>query len=72
MPVSYTHLVSGSTLVETVFSWPGIGIMMFNAISNRDYNVLMGVYIILAVSVAAVMILVDLVYAKLDPRIHYE
>lgn len=65
-------MVSGSTLVETVFSWPGIGIMMFNAISNRDYNVLMGVYIILAVSVAAVMILVDLVYAKLDPRIHYE
>ena len=66
------YVVSGSTLVETVFSWPGIGIMMFNAISNRDYNVLMGVYIILAVSVAAVMILVDLVYAKLDPRIHYE
>ena len=64
--------LGGAVLVETVFSWPGIGIMMFNAISNRDYNVLMGVYIILAVSVAAVMILVDLVYAKLDPRIHYE
>lgn len=70
--INLAYVVSGSTLVETVFSWPGIGIMMFNAISNRDYNVLMGVYIILAVSVAAVMILVDLVYAKLDPRIHYE
>ena len=72
MGLRLCEVFSGSILVELIFSWPGIGIMMFNAISNRDYNVLMGVYIILAVSVAAVMILVDLVYAKLDPRIHYE
>ncbi len=64
--------MAGSTLVETVFSWPGIGVLMYTAISNRDYNVLMGVYLIIAVSVAAIMILVDLVYARLDPRIHYE
>lgn len=70
--INLAYVVSGSTLVETVFSWPGIGILMYTAISNRDYNVLMGVYLILAVSVAFFMILVDLIYAKLDPRIHYE
>lgn len=64
--------LGGAVLVETVFSWPGIGVLMYTAISNRDYNVLMGVYLIIAVSVAAIMILVDLVYARLDPRIHYE
>lgn len=70
--INLAYVVSGSTLVETVFSWPGVGIMMYTAISNRDYNVLMGVYLIIAISVAACMILIDLVYAKLDPRIRYE
>ena len=70
--INLAYVVAGSTLVETVFSWPGIGVLMYTAISNRDYNVLMGVYLIIAVSVAAIMILVDLVYARLDPRIHYE
>lgn len=70
--INLAYVVAGSTLVETVFSWPGIGIMMYTAISNRDYNVLMGVYLIIAVSVAFFMILIDLVCAKLDPRIRYE
>ena len=70
--INLAYVGAGSTLVETVFSWPGIGVLMYTAISNRDYNVLMGVYLIIAVSVAAIMILVDLVYARLDPRIHYE
>lgn len=70
--INLAYVVAGSTLVETVFSWPGIGVLMYTAISNRDYNVLMGVYLIIAVSVAAIMILVDLVYARLDPRIHIE
>ena len=70
--INLAYVVSGSTLVETVFSWPGIGVLMFEAISNRDYNLLMGVYLIIAISVAFFMILIDLVCAKLDPRIRYE
>ena len=70
--INLAYVVAGSTLVETVFSWPGIGGLMYTAISTRGYTVLMGVYLIIAVSVAAIMILVDLVYARLDPRIHYE
>lgn len=69
--INLAYVVSGSTVSEIVFSWPGIGSMMYRAIMVRDYNVLMGIYLILALSVAAMMILVDLVYAWLDPRIRY-
>ena len=70
--INVAYIVAGSTLVETVFSWQGIGILLYTAIAKRDYNVLMGTYLIIAVSVAFFMILVDVIYAKLDPRIHYE
>lgn len=69
--INLAYVVSGSTVSEIVFSWPGIGSMMYRAIMMRDYNVLMGIYLILALSVAAMMIIVDLVYAWLDPRIRY-
>ena len=69
--INLAYVVSGSTLTEIVFSWPVIGSMMYRAIMMRDYNVLMGIYLILALSVAAMMIVVDLVYAWLDPRIRY-
>ena len=45
---------------------------MYRSILMRDYNVLMGVYLIIAVSVAAIMIVMDLIYAWLDPRIRYD
>lgn len=70
--INLAYVVSGSTLVEIVFSWPGIGVLMYRSIMMRDYNVLMGVYLIIAISVALIMILVDLVYAWLDPRIRYD
>lgn len=70
--INLAYVVAGSTLVETVFSWQGVGILMYTAIAKRDYNVLMGTYLIVAISVALFMILVDLIYAKLDPRIRYE
>lgn len=70
--INLAYVVSGSALVETVFSWPGIGILMYQSIANRDYNILLGVYLIIAISVAFFMILIDLVYVKLDPRIRYE
>lgn len=70
--INLAYVVAGSTLVEIVFSWPGIGAFMYRSIMMRDYNVLMGVYLIIAISVALVMIVVDLIYAWLDPRIRYE
>lgn len=64
--INLAYVISGSTLIEIVFSWPGIGVLMYRAISQRDYNLL------LSISVAVMMIVVDLVYAWLDPRIRYD
>ncbi len=70
--INLAYVVAGSMLVEIVFSWPGIGVLMYRSIMMRDYNVLMGVYLLISVSVVIVTILMDLVNAALDPRIRYE
>ena len=65
--------LSGSVIVETIFSVPGIGLYMMNAISSRDYPVINGVVLMIAVIVCFVNLLVDVMYAFIDPRIkaHY-
>ena len=62
-------VVGGSVVIETVFSFPGVGLYMLTGISNRDYPVVRSCVLILATFSAVVMLLVDLVYAFLDPRI---
>ncbi|MGI4951551.1 MAG: ABC transporter permease [Janthinobacterium lividum] len=62
-------LLGGSVLVETVFAWPGIGRLAFEAVMSRDLNLLLGILLICSVIVIAANILVDLAYAWLDPRI---
>jgi peptide/nickel transport system permease protein len=64
-------LLSGTLLVESIFTWPGIGRYSANAISGADYNGIMGVTIIIALVYLLVNTAVDLAYAWLDPRIHY-
>jgi peptide/nickel transport system permease protein len=64
-------LLSGSVLIETVFSWPGIGRMLYEAILARDTALIMGTYIFIAVMVTVASLLTDLAYAVLDPRIDY-
>lgn len=59
----------GSVVIENVFAIPGIGTYMVNAVNNRDYPVVMGSVLFLAVVFAVVMVLVDLLYAFIDPRI---
>ncbi|HHU22856.1 MAG TPA: ABC transporter permease [Clostridiales bacterium] len=62
-------IVGGSVVIETVFSFPGVGLYMLYGINARDYPVVRGCVLILAVFSAFVMLVVDLVYAFLDPRI---
>ena len=69
---SLAFLLSGSVYIETVFSWPGMGRLLFDSIGKRDYPVLSGIYLILAITVAVMMILVDVVYSLIDPRIKYD
>jgi peptide/nickel transport system permease protein len=61
--------VSGAIQVETVFSWPGLGSMIFEAVRRQDYPVLQGAFLLVAVSVILANLAADLVYGALDPRV---
>jgi peptide/nickel transport system permease protein len=63
------NLIGGSIVVETVFGWPGIGTLAFNALQSRDLNLLLGIFFISACLVVVINLVVDLVYVLLDPRI---
>jgi peptide/nickel transport system permease protein len=63
------YTVGGAIQVETVFSWPGIGRLMYEAVQKRDYPVLQGTFLLLAVSVIIANLIADLLYAVLDPRV---
>jgi ABC-type dipeptide/oligopeptide/nickel transport system permease component len=67
--LSIGWIVGGAILVEYIFSWPGIGQALWQAINQRDYPMLQGGFLILAVSVVVLNLLADLAYFKLDPRI---
>ena len=56
-------------IVETIFGWPGLGRLVFDALSQRDLNTLLGILFVSSVVVVLVNLLVDLVYGWLDPRI---
>ncbi|WP_201259657.1 ABC transporter permease [Tissierella sp. P1] len=69
--ISMAYLITGVALIETVFAWPGTGRLVLTAITQRDYPTLMGIYLVMSISVAVVMMIVDIVYAVFDPRIRY-
>nr|MBQ6241047.1 ABC transporter permease [Lachnospiraceae bacterium] len=62
-------LVGGAVVTEQCFGWPGMGSLMINAISTRDYNTIMGCTVVISVSVLVVNLLLDILYTYLDPRI---
>ena len=70
--INLAYVISGVAIIEIVFAWPGMGRLMMTAISKRDYPLLMGIYLMLSVSIAVCMIVVDVVYALIDPRIRYD
>lgn len=62
-------LLGGSVLVETIFRWPGMGLLVFNAISARDLLVVQGATLVIAVTFVIVNLIVDLLQAAIDPRV---
>ena len=62
-------LVTGSVFVEAVFAWPGLGSLAAAAVGNRDYPLLMGASVLVAVIVVLANLLTDVAYAALDPRV---
>jgi peptide/nickel transport system permease protein len=63
------QIVGGAILTETVFAWPGIGRLMFEALAQRDYQVLLGVFFVSSAMVVAFNLLTDVLYRFVDPRI---
>jgi peptide/nickel transport system permease protein len=65
-------LLAGAVLTETIFSWPGIGKWVYDSILARDYPIVQGATLLIAIVFLVANLLVDLSYASLDPRIHYD
>lgn len=63
------HIVSGAILVEVIFSYPGVGFRLYQAIQSKDYFVIQGIVLLLSVSIAVAMFILDLIYPLIDPRI---
>ena len=69
MGLELGHLLGGAVIVETVFAWPGIGLLAVQAVAGRDYPVVQAVIIISALIFVLANLLIDLLYMWLDPRI---
>lgn len=69
--LQFGYLMGGAVLVETIFTWPGLGRMIVISISTRDYPMVQGGVMIFAFSFVLVNLVVDLLYTYLDPRITY-
>ena len=67
--VNFAFAIAGVIEAETVFSWPGIGRLTYDAVMKRDYPLLQGIFLLFAVSVVLANFFVDLIYSRIDPRI---
>lgn len=69
--VELGYLLGGTVIVEEIFSLPGIGRLVFNAISQRDYALVQGIALFIAINFVVINLIADLIYAAVDPRISY-
>ena len=67
--IQFGYVIAGAITAEVVFNWPGLGTLTVDALSARDYPVLQGIFLLLAVSVVLANLAADLVYSLLDPRV---
>ena len=70
--IQFGSLLAGAIVTETVFSWPGVGSLVVDAIARRDYPVVQAAVLVFALTYALINLVVDVLYAYLDPRIRYE
>jgi len=70
--ITFALLVGGAVVIETVFNIPGLGRLIISAVLRRDYPVIQGVVLLIAVSYTLINLLVDLAYLVIDPRIRYQ
>ena len=70
--LQFGAVLTGAVITETIFAWPGIGRLLIQSISFRDYPLVQGCILLIAITYVGVNLLTDLVYGVLDPRIRYE
>ena len=69
--ITIASLAGGALLIEVTFSWPGIALRLYEAISQRDYNVVQGIVIVTSIFIVTINMIVDILIAFFDPRIEY-
>ncbi|MFD1019840.1 ABC transporter permease [Thalassobacillus hwangdonensis] len=67
--INLGFMIAGAIQIETVFSWPGLGRLMYDALLNRDYPLLQGIFLIVSVCVVLANLVADVIYGYLDPRV---
>jgi ABC-type dipeptide/oligopeptide/nickel transport system permease component len=67
----FVALLNGSIITETVFSWPGLGLLVIEAVDSRDYPIVQGVVLCLSAMYIGINLVVDVLYAYLNPKIRY-
>jgi len=72
LAIALGQVVTGATLVEIIYSYPGVGYLLYRAIGNADYTMIQGITFILVLAVSTAVLLLDLLYPRLDPRISYQ
>jgi peptide/nickel transport system permease protein len=72
MGVVLPLLITGALFIESLFRWPGVGQLMWNATQTREYNIIMAVALLVAVAIVVSNLVVDILYAFIDPRIRYQ
>ena len=72
LAIALGSILSGAVLVEAMFSYPGLGGLLFGAIAGKDYFVIQGIVLMLILALALSLLIVDLIYPLIDPRIRYQ
>ena len=70
--IRFAHLIGGTVVIESVFAWPGIGLMILDGIMTKDYPVVQGGILLLSFTFIFINLVVDILYKWLDPRIKLE
>ncbi len=71
LALSLGQIFSGALITEIVFGYPGLGMLLYRAIVNGDYNLIMGITVFSIVGITTAILIVDLIYPLLDPRVRY-
>ncbi len=69
--MQFALMLAGAVLTETTFNWPGMGLFLVDRIIDRDFPAIQGTVVFFALLVATVSLIVDIIYARIDPRVRY-